>query len=87
MRLKYNFEKVELENKFIAVPIGDESDGFQGVIKMNETAVAIFELLKEEIDEMTLISLLEDKYDVSHSVLVDDVRRVLADFREKGLLI
>lgn len=64
MKLKYIFECMELDDHTVAVPVGDNAHDFQGVIKLNESAVEIFDLLREreEISEEDIVNALEKKY-------------------------
>lgn len=87
MRLKYTFENVELEDQIVAVPLGEGADQMHGIIKMNEVAAFIFELLKEETTEETIIDAMEKEYNVPRSVLVADVHRYVEDFMKKGLVV
>lgn len=62
MKLKYSFETMELDNETIAVPIGAGSQEFRGVVKLNESALEIFNLLKEETTEEAVITALQQRY-------------------------
>lgn len=48
MQLKYMFETIELGDQIIAVPIGQPLDEYHGVLKLNETAAVIFNLLNKD---------------------------------------
>lgn len=86
MRLKYMFETMELDNQFVAVPIDTGAKEFHGVVRMNDTAIRIFELLKEEITQDQIIETMISEYDVPRETLLEDVEKTLADFSAKGLL-
>ena len=62
MKLKYSFETMELDNETIAVPVGADAQDFRGVIKLNESALEIFSLLKEETTEEAVIAALRQRY-------------------------
>ena len=86
MRLKYTFEIMELDDNMVAVPVGDGSAAFQGVIKLNDTAAAIFALLKEETTEEAVVDAMAKEYDIDRETLASDVHNYLTTFREKELL-
>lgn len=86
MRIKIQFELTELGDEIIAVPVGENMDEYNGVIRLNETATIIFKLMLKETSEEAIVETLEKKYKVDHEVLVRDVRKYIEDFREKGLL-
>ena len=87
MRLKYTFDKMELNDQIVAVPVGDNADNYHGVVKMNETANAIFNLLAEDTTEEAIVEAMEKEYDVFKEILAADVKRYVQEFREKGLLV
>ena len=86
MQLKLPFEEVEISETMIAVPVGERVNEFKGVAEMNGTAAFIFDLLKNDVTEEEIIREMEKKYDAPREVLVADVRRILDQLREKGLL-
>lgn len=87
MRLKYTFEKMELNGQIVAVPVGDNADDYHGVVRMNETANAIFDLLAEDTTEEVIVEAMEKEYDVSKEILVADVKHYVQKFRKKGMLV
>jgi len=86
MRLKFKVEIVEFEDYFVAVPFGDGSDIFRGILKVNEVGASILQLLDKDISEKEIIESLEKEYDVSKEALSSDVRQFLMQFEERGLL-
>jgi len=87
MRLKYSFEMMELDDRSIAIPVGNSNNEFNGIIKLDGTAEAIFNLLKNDISEEKIVEALEEEYDAPHELISKDVHRVLQMFTEKELLI
>jgi len=86
MRLKYMFELIELDDWTIAIPVGEQSHEVQGVIKLNKTAAYIFDLLRDEVTENTIIMALEKKYDATHSQLEEDVHKCIETFKARGII-
>ena len=87
MHLKYTFEMMELGDSIIAVPVGEDVNAYRGIIRLNETARFIFELLKNDTTEEALIDALEKKYDTSREELAVDVKKYVAAMVEKGIII
>ncbi len=87
MRLKQQYEVMETEGKFFAVPLDNAPGEFSGVIKLNSTGAAIFELLQEETDEETIIGKMSARYDVPRERLAGDIHGILEQFREKGMIV
>lgn len=86
MNLKYKFEIMELGDQIVAIPVEKSICDFRGVIKMNETSALIFQLLEKETTEQEIVELLEKEYDAPLNVIVDEVKKNIAEFNEKGLL-
>lgn len=86
MRLKYDFETMKLDEWIVAVPVGDSASEFQGVVKLGETANVIFELLRKETSYEQLVEELANQFDAPKDVLAADVKKLIDDFTEKGLL-
>lgn len=86
MRLKYQFETMELEDQVVAVPVGNNSNEFHGVVKLNETSAHIFELLKEETTEEAIVNKMMDIYDAPKDTLSADVKKFVEELSERGLL-
>ena len=86
MRLKYEFETVELNDHFIAVPVGDDTDKYHGVLKLNDTALSILNLRKEEITVDEIVEKLADRYDASPELIRNDVEKYVTLFVERGIL-
>ena len=82
MRLKYPYEIMEVEGQTFAVPM----EGPAGMIRLSKTARTIFELLREDTDEAAIVDGMSRRYDADRAELAADVRTVIGQFREKGLL-
>jgi hypothetical protein len=86
MKLKYTFDTMQLEDSIIAVPVNALNDGFRGVVKLNETAAAIFELLSRDITEDEIVEALLKEYDAPRETVSKAVHKCIIGFEEKGLL-
>ena len=86
MRLKCDFEVMELNEEKIAVPVGDNASIFQGVIKLNETAAFILNLLKQETSEEAIVEALLAEYDAPREKIEKDVKKYITEFTDMGLI-
>jgi len=86
-KLKYIFETLELDDVLIAVPVGEGINDFHKVIKLNEPAAFIFNLLQEEITEEQIVNAILGEYEAPREVVELDVHKYLENFREHGVLI
>ena len=62
MKCKYTFEKMELDGEIIAVPVGKSADDLHAVLNVNEEAMRILELLREDTTEEEIVSQLLTEY-------------------------
>lgn len=69
MKLKCDFEIVEMDNEVIAVPIGDGASQVKGVIKMNKSGQEIFEMFKNDTTEEKIVAVLSNRYE-------DEIQRI-----------
>ena len=87
MHLKYQFQTMFLMDRVIAVPVGENSENTKSVIRLNSTAAAIFDLLKEETSEEQIVESLMTRYDVSKETLEHDVHMYIEEFRKRNLIV
>ncbi len=86
MKTKYTFEIMEIDDQIMAVPIGEKADELHGILKLNQSAAAILELLKEETSEEEIVQKLLEKYESSEEDMRSYVKGYLAELEEAGLL-
>ena len=87
MRLKYTFEAMKFDGQYVAVPVDADDCEYRGVVKMNETALFILNLLKNDISEEAIVDAIAEQYDAGREVLAEDVKKYINAFREKGFLV
>ncbi len=86
MKLKSGVITDDLNGEFIAVPSGNASRSFNGMIRNNVTANFLFERLMNDTTEENLVSDLLEKYDVSEKTAKSDVHDFLEKLRKTGLI-
>ena len=86
MKAKYTFEIMEIDDQMMAVPVGEEADELHGILKLNQSAAAILELLKEETSEEEIVQKLLEKYESSEEDMRNYVHDYLAELEEAGIL-
>lgn len=81
MKLKKEFmTHMDGENQMMV----DVSAKFSGLVRSNKTAAEIVDLMKSDTIEEMIVSAMQKKYDVSESVLKQDVYRVIEILRSIG---
>jgi uncharacterized protein YihD (DUF1040 family) len=86
MKLKYTFETMKLDEYIVAVPVGDDAEKFHGVIKLNESAAEIFDLLKEDTTEDVIIDELKNRYGDDQKI-PGFVKEVIDHLSVEGVLL
>lgn len=86
MRLKEGFILHSVGEEHMAVATGEAAKGFNGIIRNNETAAYIFELLQTETTEEAIVDAMCERYDADRSVIAKDVAKIVGQIREAGLL-
>lgn len=88
MRLKYDFVIREIDDIPIAVVVGDDYYFFNGVVKLNSSGRAVFEMINGKdatLDD--IVSNLMDKFDVDKKTAEKSVILFLDELRKSDLVI
>ena len=87
MRLKYEFEYMELDDQIVGVPVGEGAQSFRGVIKLNDSATEIIKLLQSGFDEDSIVDVMKTQYYASEKDLKYAVHEFITELEGKGLLM
>ena len=86
MKSKYTFEKMELDDEIVAVPVGDSAAELHAVLNVNEEAMRILELLREETTVENIVVQLLKEYDGDKEEITALVNAYIEQLRHEGLL-
>ncbi|MBR7071139.1 MAG: PqqD family protein [Clostridia bacterium] len=87
MKLKYDFVINSVADKMIAVPIGKDTEDFNGFIKLNNVGASIFTMLKEDCTEEQIVSALQNEYeDATNEEIRETVKEFIARLEKEDLL-
>ncbi len=86
MKLKEGFITHATGGEYIVVATGKLGREFSGMIRNNESANAIFELLSVETTEDAVVDGMCARYDAPREVIAADVHTVLEQLRTAGFL-
>lgn len=84
MKLKDDFVTQDIDGVQFLIPLGGEA--FSGIVRSNETAAFLIDLLREETSEAALTDAMAAEYDAPRETLAADVARVLQTLRELNAL-
>ena len=83
---KYAYEKMEIDDTILAVPIGENAEDLHAVITVNEEAMRILELLKEETTKEIIVAQLLKEYLGEKEEIESLVSTFIEQLRQEGLL-
>ncbi len=86
MKINKNFVLTELSDTYIAVPVGDDAQEMQAVVRLNKTGKTIWEALTEGADESTVVRIIKERYDIDETTASADVHAVIERLREAGIV-
>ena len=86
MKIKYSFEAVDMGDEKILVPVGDGASNVNGVIKMNQEGLVIFNLLKDGLSEDKIVEKLQSEYSTDLGVLLGYVQSVIEILKKADIV-
>lgn len=86
MKLKDGIVTNSIDGESFAIATGSAAKDFNGLIKNNPTAAFIFELLKTEQTEDSIVNAMLEKYEVDEETVRNDVKALLELLKSKNLI-
>ncbi|MDE5984878.1 MAG: PqqD family protein [Eubacterium sp.] len=86
MKLKDGIVTNSIDGESFAIATGKAAKEFNGLVKNNPSAAFIFELLKKEQTEDSIVVAMLEKYDVDEATVRADVRELLELLKSKNLI-
>ena len=86
MKLNKDIMLGNIDGRDFAIATGELSKTFNGIINNNPSANFIFNLLKTEQTEDSIVQAMLEKYDAPEEVIRADVRELLDVLRKAGIL-
>lgn len=86
MKLKDGFITYNTGDENLLVATGEAGKSFNGIVRNNETAAFIAELLKNEITEDEIVKRILEEYDADEKTVRKDVKKLLDIFDKEGFL-
>ncbi len=86
MKRKQGFIVDEIAGENVAVPVGEMSKSFHGMIKLNGTALFIWEQLENDVTEEQITDAIVAAYDVDRSLAAADVARIVGVLKNAGIV-
>ena len=87
MKIDKDFTIQKVGSSFVAVPVGEASKNFHGMVRLNATGAFLWGKLTEaEQTEDSLVSALLEEYEVDEATARDDVQKLIASLKEGKIL-
>ena len=87
MKLKPDFQIVQMANDYMLVPTGDQIDSFNGTVILNEVSAFLLNQLKEDLEKEDLVERLVKEFDVESATAREDVDVAVEKMKQIGILI
>ena len=87
MKLKPDFQIVQMANDYMLVPTGDQIDSFNGTVILNEVSAFMLNQLKENLEKEDLVERLVMEFDVESATAREDVDVAIEKMKQIGILI
>ena len=86
MKINKDFTIQKVGSSWVAVPVGEASRRFHGMLQLNETGAFLWKLMAErDVSEAELVDALLAEYDVDRALAESDVARIVASLAEVGV--
>ena len=88
MQINKDFTIQKVGGSYVAVPVGETSKSFHGMVRLNETGAFLWRALSSaDMSEEALVDALLSEYDVSREIAERDVHRVVEMLAQNGFLV
>ena len=86
MKIKTDYILRKVGRQYVVAATGQSSREFHGMIRLNESAAWVFDLLKNEVTEQELVEALMAEYKVDEAEAREDISAFISTLKEAGAL-
>lgn len=86
MKLKEGIVTNTIDGESFAIATGKATKDFNGLVKNNATSAFVFELLKNEQTEDSIVAAMLEKYEVDEATVRADIRELIELLKSKNLI-
>ena len=88
MKLIGELTVTEVAGEYIAVPVGDTAEKFRGIVRLNATALDIWQGLEQGKSEDEIAQMLVDTYEgVNFAQAKENAHAMIKKLTEGGILL
>ena len=86
MQINKDFTIQKVGASYVAVPVGETSKTFHGMVRLNETGAFLWKLMAEkDCTEEMLVDAILAEYDADREVVAADVHKIVEQLRENNI--
>ena len=86
MKINKDFTIQKVGASWVAVPVGEASRRFHGMLQLNETGAFLWkQMSKRDVSEEELVNALLEEYEIDRETAARDVSRIVASLAEVGV--
>lgn len=86
MRIKPGFVLRKIVDEYMIIPTGERLADFNGIISLNETAAFVWKKLENGATADDLLGNMTDEFDAPRETIQSDLKSILAELDEYGVL-
>ena len=86
MKLKYQFQAVDMVDEIIGVPTDESPNQPNGILRLNKEGLEILDLLKQDTTIEKIVDALAARYENPRDELLAYVTEVVEKLRSFGML-
>lgn len=86
MKIKAGLISHKIGEQYVTAASGEAENVFNGMLRSNDTATQILQMLEHEISEEQIVDQLYAQYDAPREAIAADVHQIIEQIRLTGLL-
>ena len=86
MKIKNGFISRNVAGSNVVVATGEQSKSFNGIIKLNESGLILWNKLLEGADREQLVGAILEEYDIDRATAEKDVDKFVGVLRDAGAI-
>ena len=86
MKIKNGFVAREIAGQYVVVALGQASKIFNGIIKLNESAKFIWDMLVVGAEKQDIVDALLGEYEVDAAIAEADVEKFINELKGANIL-
>ncbi len=86
MKIRKGFVLREVAGRQVVIATGDAAKNFNGIIKLNESAVMLWKMIENGADEEALAQKIIEIYEVDEATAYNDVSMFVTKLKGAGIV-